>query len=203
MGFFDLFRRAAPIAERNALMDFLDAQAAFLTQKGMFEYSRARAGPYGNVLFSDEVFLAELEKSRWVAFPVSLAMVGEAVEGVLRPGAGDRRNRLLHGMRAAALAIIDRYPVPAVLSAHVWAEARRQLEQDLMFVGLHGIKRVMDIPLRYVDRYVAAMPIHEKLRAKDAPTIHNYLKTNLCNIHDVFVRRADVPALVESLTTPD
>jgi hypothetical protein len=25
----------------------------------------------------------------------------------------------------------------------------------------------------------------------------------LCNIHDVFVRRADVPALVESLTTAD
>ena len=66
MGFFDLFRRAEPIAERGALMDFLDAQAAFLTQKGMFEYSRARAGPYGgNVLFSDKVFLAELEKSRW------------------------------------------------------------------------------------------------------------------------------------------
>jgi hypothetical protein len=203
MGFFDLFRRAEPIAERNALIDFLDAQAAFLTQKGMFEYSRARAGPYGNVLFSDEVFLAELEKSRWVAFPVSLAMVGEAVEGVLRPVAGDRRDRLLHGMRAAALAIIDRYPVPAVLSVDVWAEARRQLEHDLTFVGLHGIKRVMDIPLRYVDRYVAAMPIHEKLRAKDAPTIHNYLKANLCNVHDVFVKRADIPALVEILTRPD
>jgi hypothetical protein len=130
-------------------------------------------------------------------------MVGEAVEGVLRPVAGDRRDRLLHGMRAAALAIIDRYPVPAVLSVDVWAEARRQLEHDLTFVGLHGIKRVMDIPLRYVDRYVAAMPIHEKLRAKDAPTIHNYLKANLCNVHDVFVKRADIPALVEILTRPD
>ena len=203
MGFFDLFRRAEPIAERGALMAFLDAQAAFLTQKGMFEYSRARAGPYGNVLFSDEAFLAELEKARWIAFPVGLAMVGEAVEGVLRPVAGDRRDRVLHGVRAAALAIIDRYPEPAALSTDVWAEARRQLEHDLTLVGLHGIKRVMDIPLRYVDRYVAAMPIHEKLRAKDAPTIHNYLKTNLCNIHDVFVRRADVPALVESLTTAD
>jgi len=203
MGFFDLFRRATPIAKRDALMDFLDAQAAFLAQKGMFEYSRARAGPYGNILFNDAVFLAELEKSRWVAFPVSLAMVGEAVEGALRPVAGDRRDRLLHGMRTAVLAIFDRYPMPAALSADVWAEARRQLEHDLTLVGLHGIKRVMDIPLRYVDRYVAAMPIHEKLRAKDTATIHNYLKSNLCNVHDVFVQRADVPVLVESLTTAD
>ena len=61
----------------------------------------------------------------------------------------------------------------------------------------------MDIPIRYVDRYVASMPIHEKLRAKDAPPIHNYLRTNLCNVHDLFVRRADVPALVKVLTNQD
>jgi hypothetical protein len=203
MGFFDFFRRTEPIADRDALMDFLDAQAAFLAQKGIFEYSRARAGPYGNILFSDKVFLEELEKSRWVAFPVTLAMVSEAVEGVLRPAAGDDRDRVLRGVLAAALTVFDRYPAPAALTAYIWAEARRQLEHDLLLVGMHGIKRVMDVPARYVDRYVAAMPIHEKLRAQDMPTIHNYLKANLCNVHDVFVRRANVPALVEILTKPD
>ncbi len=104
MGFFDLFRRAAPIGTRDALMDFLDRQSAFLAQKGIFEYSRARAGPYGNILFDDKSFLAELEKSRWLAFPAMLGMVGEAVEGVLRPGAGDRRPVMLQNLTAAALA---------------------------------------------------------------------------------------------------
>lgn len=203
MGFLDLFRRAEPIAGRDAFMDFLDTQAAFLAQKGMFEYSRARAGPYGNVLFSDAAFLEELEKSRWVAFPIMLAMISEALEGVLRPAAGDRRVEVLRGVGAAAFAIFDRYPTPAALTDDIWMEARRQLEHDLTLIGLHGIKRVMDIPIRYVDRYVASMPIHEKLRAKDAPTIHNYLRTNLCNMHDVFVKRADVPALVEVLTKQD
>lgn len=202
MGFFDIFRRPEPIAGSDAFIDFVDAQAAFLTQKGIFEYSRARAGPYGNVLFKDTVFLEELEKSRWVAFPVMLAMVSEAIEGVLRPAAGDHRDEVLRGVGAAALAVFDRYPIPAALSAS-WMEARRQLEHDLMLIGLHGIKRVMDIPIHYVDRYVASMPIHEKLRAKDAPTIHNYLKTNLCNVHDVFVQRADVPALVKVMTNQD
>ena len=163
----------------------------------------ARAGPYGNVLFSDTVFLEELEKSRWVAFPVMLAMISEALEGALRPAAGDHRDEVLRGASAAALAIFDRYPTPATLNAEVWMEARRQLEHDLTLIGLHGIKRVMDIPIRYVDRYVASMPIHEKLRAKDAPPIHNYLRTNLCNVHDLFVRRADVPALVKVLTNQD
>ena len=202
MGFFDMFRRGAPIGTRDALVDFLDARSAFLAQKGLFEYSRARAGPYGNILFDDKVFLAELEKSRWLAFPVMLAMVGEAVEGVLRPAAGERRAAMLQGLTAAALAALDRYPAPPPLAPEVWAALRRALEHDFGQLSFHPIKRAMDIPGRFIDRYVAAMPIHEKLRAKDAPTIHNYLKTNLCNVHDAFVRRADVNAVVELLIEP-
>ena len=200
MGFFDMFRRGEPIATRDALVDFLDAQAAFLTQKGMFEYSRARAGPYGNILFTDKGFLAELEKSRWLGFPVMLAMVGEAVEGVLRPAAGNRSDVILQGLIAAAFAAFDRYPEPQALSTGVWADLRRGLERDFNVLGMYSVKRVMDVPTRFVDRYVAAMPIHEKLRAKDEPTIHNYMKTNLCNMHEVFVRRANIPELVEALT---
>ncbi len=202
MGFFDMFRRGEPIVTRDALVDFLDAQSAFLAQKGLFEYSRARAGPYGNILFDDKVFQAELEKSRWLAFPVMLAMVGEAVEGVLRPAAGGRRAAMLQGLTAAALAAVGRYPAPPQLGAEAWADLLRAAEHDFSLLSFYPVKRAMDIPARFVDRYVAAMPIHEKLRAKDAPTIHNYLKSNLCNVHDVFVRRANVPALVETLIDP-
>jgi len=199
MGFLDFFRREPPVAGREALIDFLDKQAAFLAQKGLYEYSRARAGPYGNLLFSEKSFLAEVEKSRWIAYPATLAMVTEAVEGALRPAAGEQRQRLLEGMTTAALAAFDRYPVPATLDSDVWSGLRQTLEHDLAVIGLHPVKRVMDMPGRYLDRYVEAMPIHEKLKAKDVPTIHNYLRTNLCNVHDLFVRRADAPALVAAL----
>ena len=199
MGFLDFFRREPRVAGREALIDFLDKQAAFLAQKGIYEYSRARAGPYGNVLFDEKGFLAEIEKSRWRAYPATLAMVAEAVEGVLRPAAGEQREALLQSVTAAALAAFDRYPSPAVLEPGAWAALRQTLEHDLALVGLHAVKRVMDVPQRYLDRYVEAMPIHEKLKANDVPTIHNYLRTNLCNVHDVFVRRADVPALVAAL----
>ncbi|MBI4366296.1 MAG: hypothetical protein HY543_05710, partial [Deltaproteobacteria bacterium] len=195
MGFFDLFRRGAPVDTRDALMDFLDRQSAFLTQKGLFEYSRARAGPYGNALFDDKSFLVELEKSRWLAFPAMLAMVGEAVEGLLRPAAGDRRADMLQGLTDTALATFDRYPMPANMSPQAWAELRRQLERDFSLLSFHPVKRAMEIPARFIDRYVAAMPIHEKLLAKDIPTIHNYLKTNLCHVHEQFVKRADIAAL--------
>jgi hypothetical protein len=199
MGFLDFFRREPRVSGREALIDFLDKQAAFLAQKGLYEYSRARAGPYGNVLFSEKDFLAEIEKSRWIAYPATLAMVTEAVEGALRPAAGEQRQPLLEGMTAAALSAFDRYPAPAALDNGTWSGLRQTLGHDLALIGLHPVKRVMDVPARYLDRYVEAMPIHEKLKANDVPTIHNYLRTNLCNVHDVFVRRADVPALVAVL----
>lgn len=200
MGFFDRFRREPPVTTRAMLEDFLDRQAAFLAQKGIFEYSRARAGPYGNILFTEKSFLAEVEKSRWLGFPVALAMVAEAVEGVLRPAAGARADVVMQSVTAAALAAFDRYPVPPGLETEAWAEARRALAHDLSLVSLHPVKRVMDVPARFLERYVAAMPIHEKLMANDVPTIHNYLRTNLCNVHAVFARRADVPALIAALS---
>lgn len=200
MGFFDMFRRGEPIASRDELMDFLDRQAAFLTQKGIFEYSRARAGSFGNVLFDDKSFLVELEQSRWQAFPVMIAMVGEAVEGLLRPVAGEARSGMLRALTDAALTTFDRYPLPQGISAQEWAGLRNQVEEDFKLLSFHPVKRAMDIPARFIERYVAAMPIHEKLLAKDIPTIHNYLKSNLCHVHEVFVKRADAAALIEALT---
>lgn len=180
MGFFDLFRRAEPIAERGALMAFLDAQAAFLTQKGMFEYSRARAGPYGNVLFSDEVFLAELEKARWIAFPVGLAMVGR--------GSG---RRLAAGGR--------RSPRPRLARR---TRRRARYHRSLSRAGGSEHRRLGGSAASIGARSYACRPAwYQACHGHPAPLCR--FKTNLCNIHDVFVRRADVPALVESLTTAD
>ena len=87
-GFRDLFFwRKPPITDLDALADFIDEQAAFLVQKGIYEYSRARAGHYAKVMFSEQQFLDALERSRWAAYPLGLAMVGEVAEGVLRPHA--------------------------------------------------------------------------------------------------------------------
>lgn len=199
MGVLDFFRRPAPIADRNALMEFIDTQSAFLAQKGVFEYSRARAGPYGNMLFNDKGFLAAVEVSRWLAYPLALMMAGEAVEGALRQHAGDRADAVRRGLARTILAVFDRYPVPAGVDAVAWQDARAEIEKEFSDATLHPIRRVIDIPARFAERYVSIMPIHEKLRGKDAPTIHNYLRTNLAHAHDLFERRSDIPALIGDL----
>ena len=53
MGLLDMFRPRPPIRDVPALAAFIDENAAFLTQKGIYEYSRARAGHYAKVLFSE------------------------------------------------------------------------------------------------------------------------------------------------------
>src|SRR5215218_348583 len=88
---FELFRRRPPIRDARALADFIDRQAAFLVQKGIYEYSRARAGHYAKVLFKEKEFQQAVELARWRAYPLGLAMVAELVEGILRPHVGEHR----------------------------------------------------------------------------------------------------------------
>ena len=130
MRFLDWFRRRPPIRDASALADFIDRQAAFLMQKGIYEYARARAGHYAKVLFAEPGFQAAVEQSRWRAYPLGLAMVGELVEGVLRPYGTDR-HRQLDALSSIVLAVFDRYPVPAALGAQSWSEARDELARRL------------------------------------------------------------------------
>src|SRR5215203_5413852 len=88
MGLLDMFRPRPPIRDIPALAAFIDENAAFLTQKGLYEYSRAGAGHYAKVLFSESGFKEAVENARWRAYPLGLAMVAELVEGVLRSHGG-------------------------------------------------------------------------------------------------------------------
>jgi len=199
MGLFDAFRRPAPIRELGELATFIDERAAFVTQKGLYEYSRARAGHYAKVLFRERPFQEAVERSRWRAYPLGLAMVAELVEGIMRPYVGEHRHAALDALNALALQVFDRYPVPAALGETVWLEARHELARRLQLIGLHPPKPAKDIPEPFVESYFALMPIHEKLRGSDFPTIRNYLRVTLCNIHEELTKRLDPLAVATSL----
>jgi hypothetical protein len=200
VGLFALFRRPPPpVRDLGELADFIDAQAAFVTQKGIYEYARARAGHYAKVLFREQMFLEAVEKSRWSAYPLGLLMVTELVEGVLRPPVDVDRWQAIGVLGDLALSVFDRYPVPVPLGAAAWSEARAGLADGLKRIGLHAVKRAKDIPEPFAQAYFDLLPIHEQLRGRDFPTTRNYLRVTLINIHDEFSRRADVPALISAL----
>ena len=201
MRFLDLFRRPPPIRAPEALADFIDQHGAFLVQKGIYEYSRARAGHYSKVLFSEQGFQDAVEQSRWRAYPLGLAMVAELVEGVLRPYAADR-HRQLAALSELVLSVFDRYPVPSALGAQEWSEARVELVRRLGLIGMHAPKRAFEICEPWAETYFNLMPIHEKLRRSEFPTIRNYLRVTLCNIHDEFTRRLEAATLAAALREP-
>ena len=188
-----------PIASVGELGEFIDEQSCFVSQKGIYEYSRARAGHYAKVLFGEPEFIKAVDRARWRAYPIGLAMVAELVEGVLRPKAGKDHLRQLAGLRGLVLSVFDRHPVPVLLTKDEWRAARRELERRLDHIGLHRPKLAKDIPEPFADAYFSNMPIHKKLKASDAPTIHNYLKITMCNIHEELSKRVDAVAVSEQL----
>src|SRR5262245_18332300 len=121
-----LFRRRQSITTEAMLTDFIESNAAFLVQKGLYGYSRARGGRYSKVLFSEGGFQAAVERHRWCAFPLGIAMMTEMVEGLLRPYAEDRRAALEELIRIS-MSAFDRYPVPGVLGPKKWSELRDDL----------------------------------------------------------------------------
>jgi hypothetical protein len=193
-----LFWRRPPIADAEALADFIDSQSAFLVQKGIYEYSRARSGHYAKVLFAEEEFSRALDRSRWSGFPLGLAMVGEVAEGVLRPHAADpalQLERLTH----LVLSIFDSYPTPPPLGLEVWRDSRAELSRRLRSLSLHPPKQVKDIPEPYARTYWDLMPIKKEIRSADFPTTRSYLMVALCNIHDELTKRSDLPLLAADL----
>lgn len=199
MGLFDIFRSRPPIRDPQQLAQFIDENSAFLVQKGIYEYSRARAAHYAKVLFTEAEFQRALERSRWSAYPLGLAMVAELAEGLLRPAAGAERVQNLEALRALVLSVFDRYPTPDALGEGAWRDARTDLARRLQLIGLHPPKRAFDVAEPFARAYFDMMPIHKKLRASEFPTLHNYLKVTLCNIHEELRQRLDAEAMAVSL----
>lgn len=197
MGFFDMFRRAPPIRSAAELADFIDGNAAFVTQKGLYEYSRARAGHYAKVLFADPGFHAAIEQSRWRAYPLGLLMVSEVTDSVFHSGGEKTRAETLQKLNVIVLSVFDRYPAPAALGAEAWRELRTELDRGLKLIAVRAPKRAMDIPIPFAQSYFDLMPIHEKLRGRDFATTRNYLSVTLCNVHHELSQRLDRAALAQ------
>jgi hypothetical protein len=201
MGLLDfLLRRKPPIGTPQQLADFIDEQSAFLVQKGIYDYSRARAGHYSKVMLADEGFQRALNRARWRAFPLGLAMVGETVEAVLAPHAGSDRRSELDPLIRLVLSVYDRYPRPAELTDEEWAAGRADLAVHLERLSTHPPKRIIDIPVPFADRYFAMMPFDKPFLTPDAPTARGFMQLQLVKVQEELMNRMDADAMVKQLS---
>ena len=198
MGIFEWFKRPPPIADIAALVDFLDSRAAFIVQKGIFDYARAISGPSFSMLIKEPAFIAAVDQARWKNYPLVLSMVTEVVDGVLRPFALSKED-LGSALARIVLEVFDRYAVPEAIGSDGWLAARLDLETRLKRISLHATKFAKDVPLPLAEAVFNGMPIHERLRGNHIEWVRNSLRTNLIRMHEEFMARADSAALVVAL----
>lgn len=191
------FGRKPPIDTREKLIEFLDTRSAFLIQKNIFDYARARSGPYFSHVIKEAAFKRAVEVSRWSGYPTGLAALAEIVRGVLFSSA--ERKPLNDAISSAALAAFDRYPVPEVLGEETWKKARETLVERLALIDSHPPKFAKDVILPYAQILYDSQPIHEELRKRDFGMIQAQLRINMVTMHDEFESRAKKAALLSDL----
>ena len=200
MGLFDVFRRPPPIASLGDLDEFADSHAAFLVQKCVYEYARARSGTLSSALFKEKAFVAALERSRWGNYPICLGHVLLMVDAVMRRHATDRVAALTDGLVDVGARVTARYDVPAGMAPDFWASAHHYVEGRLRRASLAAPHPVKDIAKDDFRTFFDQLPIHESLRGYDFSLVRNNLRVNLCRAHETFLARLDGPVLLDRLT---
>lgn len=193
--------RTESVATPEALEAFLDSRAAFMAQKCVFEYCRARSGALSMKLFKEKAFLEALHHSRWTSYSLVYCDVAEAVEGVLRPHAGGSARDLAEALVRMAERTFASHGLPEGAPEDFWSSAVARLDARLAQAQLHAPRPVRDIPKTEIDAVLDSLPIHPSIRGHDFELLQNHLRINLVRIYEDFLASAD-PARLGAQLSP-
>jgi hypothetical protein len=202
MGLFDFLKPKPKVSDWRGLADFVSDHAAYLVNRSMFEYSRARAGPHAEKLFREKAFQAAIEASRWSAYPIGAETVSEYVQARLRAAAPAHHDAITTAMVGAVEDALSRYPVPEGFEADFWDRAREEARARLWRARLAAPRSGFDIPATRFDELFALMPIHPDLKAIDYVLVRNNVRASMSTVEGNFGKRVDVPALLAALPAP-
>ena len=186
-----------PVATPGELADFLAAQTAYVAQRTVLEYCRARTGLNWDKLFREQPFIDSLEVCRWEAYVEVLAEVAELALILLRRQSPADPQAYLPGVAAATRAALLRHPVPGHRTS--WDEASAVVEQHLAQSLLAAPRAVHLAGFGAADAIFDHLPIHPDLRREDREMFRNSVRFALCRVFDEMTRRLDVPALGQAL----
>ena len=118
------------------------------------------------------LFKRAVEQSRWQAYPLGLAMVGELVEGIIREHADYNRRRAASRRRPRAPCLRPLCDARRTRRGGLDRQPSRELHRRLQSDCDACAKSAPETsPSRSSRRYFDCMPIHQKLRGSDFPTI--------------------------------
>jgi hypothetical protein len=198
MALFDRFRRNT-IVDRATLSAFIEEEAGLLAERAVHEYASVCAGPDVLTLLADTAFRASFEQSRWEAYPLALAMVGETTDGVLRAHAGDDPAALGMGILKLILDVFDGKPPPEPVGSSAWSIARKEIAVSLGELARRPGRPIDAIVDEFASLFLALMPLHERLGSDDYPALRRVLEEALTEIRDKLLRRGALPVLAAEI----
>jgi hypothetical protein len=173
------------------------SQTAYVAQRSVLEYCRARTGLNWDKLSLERSFLERLEICRWEAYAIVLAEVAElALIRLRRDGAADPQT-YLPGLVAAAHAALLRHPVPGHRTT--WADAAEAIERHLARAVLAAPRPVHLLGQQSADAIFDLLPIHADLRPQDREMFQNSVRFATCGAFDAMSRCFEVPTLEAAL----
>jgi hypothetical protein len=193
-----LGRRHSPrVASAGELIEFLAARSAYVAQRSVIEYCRARTGLNWDKLYAEPSFLDRLEVCRWEAYAVVLAEVAELAAIRLRRDAAADPETYLPAVVQAAHAALLRHQVPGHRTS--WSDAADAIERHLARALLAAPRPVHLLGLHSADVIFELLPIHPDLRRHDREMFQNSVRFAICGVFDEMTRHFDVPSLEASL----
>jgi hypothetical protein len=189
--------RPARVTGTAGLVELLAAQTAYVTQRTVIEYCRARSGTNWDKLFAEPSFVAQLEICRWDGYASVLAEIAElALIRLRRDGTADPA-AYVAGLVQVAQAALVRHPVPVHRAS--WRDAESALERHLMRALIAAPRPVHLVGFQSAAALFELLPIHADLRRQDQEWFQNSLRFAICGAFEEISRRVDVAALEAAL----
>ncbi|MFM2042823.1 MAG: hypothetical protein RLY86_1399 [Pseudomonadota bacterium] len=192
-GMKDFFARLlagpTPVDTSAALSGFLAAQSAFIAQKCVIEYCRARAGINWDKLFKEQAFVDAMEACRWEAYGAVLADVTVLAEGRLRAPAGAASARLPDRLIDLAGQALRHFGPAGNGRGEDWADVLAPLHDRLVRgqgadpLPAHAVGLVSGAAVYRL------LPVHPDIRAHDRELVTNNIRFNLTQTADTMDKR--------------
>lgn len=190
--------RTKPAGDVAGLLNFLDREAAFLSQQASIEYSRARTGLLAQRIFNEDAFIAALEICRWEAFAAVLADMIVITEGRLRPFLPSHQLELRTALERAYGDILGRYPLPEHRS-HGWGEVLAALPPRLARAQLGPPRPPHSVAVRSAKRLFDTLPFHPSVRKNDKEMVVNSVRFGMIRFCERMAEKLDLPAIAQSI----
>lgn len=90
----DRWKRAEPIADRDALRRFLESRTSYVTQTSLYGYLRTRAGMRYPQLFANDEFGRAIDIAKWQMWFACLSDLSIYAGGLIARRSGAERSRI-------------------------------------------------------------------------------------------------------------